>query len=140
MSFGPFSSKPFTEWKSVSAKADPAVGNRAAVAKPPRSVVRARIAATNASKHSPLSEAAASSAADGGSASQPDSAKQAFSNLATIASSLSAFTDKKPDTNEAKMNTLKELLALDVFEDEDEKMRCKQQLKKLLQEKLARLS
>jgi hypothetical protein len=38
------------------------------------------------------------------------------------------------------MNTLKELLALDVFEDEDEKMRCKQQLKKLLQEKLARLS
>jgi hypothetical protein len=135
MSFGPSSAKPFQEWKSLSGKADPALGTHAAVAKPGRAEIRAKRASQTSSttfkQSSPspgVAAVEASSAAD---------AAAAFSELTKVATTLVAFTEKN-DLDE-KIRSLHQLLALDVFDSEAEKRGYQLQLKQLLKDKLQRM-
>ena len=134
MSFGPSSAKPFQEWKSLSGKADPALGTHAAVDKPSRAEIRAKRANQTSSTFKQSSPSPGVAAVEASSAAD---AAAAFTELTKVATTLVAFTEKN-DLDE-KIRSLQQLLALDVFDSEAEKRGYQLQLKQLLKDKLQRM-
>ncbi len=91
MSFGPLSAKPFQEWKSLSGKADPALGTHAAVDKPSRAEIRAKRANQTSSTFKQSSPSPGVAAVEASSAAD---AAAAFTELTKVATTLVAFTEK----------------------------------------------